>query len=97
MLKSSDCTCIRSFRQRISNGGRRRAALTTLGYQLPLVCVRVFDIGGAAAQLLSALSHRTAAHEEEEEEDAGRAPAPFCSCLSEERQKKKEMLADVAF
>lgn len=77
---------------------KRRAALTTLGYQLPLLRTHVFDIRGTAAQLLSALSRRTVAHQEEEkkdeeeeteEEDTGRSPAPFCSCSSQEKQQKK--------
>lgn len=56
-----------------------QAALTTRGYQLPLVCTHVFDIGGTAVQLLSALSGPTVTHKEEKEQEEG--PCPFLFLL----------------
>lgn len=111
MLKSADCTCIRSFRQGISNGGGGGDGDGGADdFRLPAPFgVRVFDIGEAAARLSSAprrvpsdcrsLRRPALKNEEDEvvEEDAGGAAAPFCCCSSQRKSQEKKTIAEVAY
>lgn len=98
MLKCSDCTCVRSFRQRFLT-----VALTTLGYELALVVMPlIFGRRGSTFVSISPSDcHILLGKKKKEGDDAGRPlhllflAHVFCACrrsvhLNLKKKKRKE-------